>query len=135
MFATILRALAPGRTRQLGKAENAFVSIIAVLTSAFFLTLAFGVYVNSQYALNWFLGAILAVAFLTTTGNPDRPTGRSVFSWAAAAASIGILVYFTAMQPVYEMRLPMIDGLTLADQIAGVALILSFLKPRGAASA
>jgi TRAP transporter 4TM/12TM fusion protein len=128
VFAQILRTLAPGRTRQLGKAENAFVSTIAVLTSAFFLMLAFGVYVNSQYALNWFLGAILAVAFLTTTGNPDRPTGRSIFSWVAAALSIAILGYFTAMQPVYEMRLPMIDGLTVADQIAGVVLILLVLE-------
>jgi len=128
MFAKILRTLAPGRARQLGIAENAFVSIIAVLTSAFFLMLAFGVYVNSQYALNWFLGAILSVAFLTTTGNPERPTSTSIFSWAAAAVSIGIPVYFTVMQPIYEMRLPMIDGLTVADQIAGVVLILLVLE-------
>ncbi|MFA6265802.1 MAG: TRAP transporter fused permease subunit [Pseudolabrys sp.] len=128
MFAHVLRTLAPGRARQLAKAENAFVSIIAVATSAFFLMLAFGVYVNSQYALNWFIGAILAVAFLTTTGNPDRPIGRSIFSWAAAAASIAIPVYFTVMQPIYELRLPMIDGLNVADQIAGVALILLVLE-------
>lgn len=128
MFANILRMLAPGRARHLGKAEDAFVSTIAIVTSAFFLMLAFGVYVNSQYALNWFLGAILAVAFLTTTGNPDRPTGRSLFSWSAAIASIVIVTYFTLMQPIYEMRLPMIDSLNLADQIAGVALILLVLE-------
>ena len=80
MFATVVRTLAPGRARQLGQVENAFVSLIAVATSAFFIMLAFGVYVQSQYALNWFLGAILAVTFLTTTGNPDRPTGRSLFT-------------------------------------------------------
>jgi len=128
VFANILRMLAPGRARHLGKAEDAFVSAIAIVTSAFFLMLAFGAYVNSQYALNWFLGAILAVAFLTTTGNPDRPTGRSLFSWSAAIASIVILTYFTLMQPIYEMRLPMIDSLNLVDQIAGVALILLVLE-------
>lgn len=128
MFATVVRTLAPGRARQLGQVENAFVSLIAVATSAFFIMLAFGVYVQSQYALNWFLGAILAVTFLTTTGNPDRPTGRSLFSWSAAIVSIAICVYFTLMQPIYEMRLPMIDTLNAADQIAGVALILLVLE-------
>ncbi|HWK95292.1 MAG TPA: TRAP transporter fused permease subunit [Pseudolabrys sp.] len=128
MFAKVVRTLAPGRARQLGQIENAFVSLIAVATSAFFIMLAFGVYVQSQYALNWFLGVILAVAFLTTTGNPDRPTGRSLFSWTAAIASIAICVYFAAMQPIYELRLPMIDTLNLADQIAGVTLILLVLE-------
>lgn len=128
MFAQITRTLAPGRVRRLGQAENAFVSFIAIATSTFFIALAFGIYVHSQYALNWFLGAVLAVAFLTTTGNPDRPTGRSFFSWSAAIVSIAICVYFTVMQPVYELRLPMIDGLTLADQVAGVVLILLVLE-------
>jgi TRAP transporter 4TM/12TM fusion protein len=128
VFANIVRTLAPGRARQLEKFENTVVSIISIATTAFFIMLAFGVYVQSQYALNWFIGAILAVAFLTTTGNPDRPTGRSLFSWAAAIASIAIPAYFALMQPIYEMRLPMIDGLSAADQIAGVVLIALVLE-------
>lgn len=123
-----MRTLAPGRSRQLGKFENTFISIIAIATSTFFIMLAFGVYVVSAIALNLFLGAILAVAFLTTTGNPDRPTTRSFFSWAAAILSLVIPLYFIVMQPVYEMRLPMIDGLNAVDQIAGVALILLVLE-------
>lgn len=123
-----MRTLAPGRSRQLGKFENTFISIIAIATSTFFIMLAFGVYVVSAIALNLFLGAILAVAFLTTTGNPNRPTTRSFFSWAAAILSLVIPLYFIVMQPVYEMRLPMIDGLNAVDQIAGVALILLVLE-------
>ncbi|MBS0246354.1 MAG: TRAP transporter fused permease subunit [Proteobacteria bacterium] len=128
MLADVVRTLAPGRARQLGKLENAVVSIIAITTSAFFIMLAFGVYVQSQIALNWFIGAILAVAFLTTTGNPQRPTGRTVFSWTAAIVAVAISVYFTIMQPIYEMRLPMIDGLNLADRIGGVTLIVLVLE-------
>lgn len=128
MLADFVTTLAPGRSRQLGKFENGIVSVIAIATSAFFILIAFGVYVQSQIALNWFIGAILAIAFLTTTGNPKRPTGRTVFSWAAAIASIVIAVYFTIMQPVYEMRLPMIDGLNTADKIAGVVLIVLVLE-------
>lgn len=128
MLADFVKTLAPGRSRQLGKFESGIVSIIAIATSAFFVLIAFGVYVQSQIALNWFIGAILAIAFLTTTGNPKRPTGRTVFSWAAAIASIVIAVYFTVMQPVYEMRLPMIDGLNTADKIAGVVLIVLVLE-------
>jgi len=128
VLADFVTTLAPGRSRQLGKFENGIVSVIAIATSAFFILIAFGVYVQSQIALNWFIGAILAIAFLTTTGNPKRPTGRTVFSWAAAIASIVIAVYFTIMQPVYEMRLPMIDGLNTADKIAGVVLIVLVLE-------
>ncbi|MBS0535996.1 MAG: TRAP transporter fused permease subunit [Proteobacteria bacterium] len=128
MLADFVMTLAPGRGRQLGKFENGVVSVIAIATSIFFILLAFGVYVQSQIALNWFIGAILAVAFLTTTGNPKRPTGRTVFSWTAAILSIVIAVYFTLMQPIYDERLPMVDGLNLADQIAGLVLIVLVLE-------
>jgi TRAP transporter 4TM/12TM fusion protein len=128
VLADFVMTLAPGRGRQLGKFENGVVSVIAIATSVFFILLAFGVYVQSQIALNWFIGAILAVAFLTTTGNPKRPTGRTVFSWTAAILSVAIAVYFTVMQPIYDERLPMIDGLNPIDQIAGVILIVLVLE-------
>jgi TRAP transporter 4TM/12TM fusion protein len=124
----LVRTLAPGRPRQLGRIESGFVSLIAIATAVFFILLAFGYYVDRAIALDWFIGAILAIAFLTITGNPDRPTGRSVFSWTAAAFALAISVYFIAMQPVYEMRLPMIDDLNVIDKIAGVILIFLVLE-------
>ena len=128
MFYKLVRTIAPGRPRQLSPVESGFVSLIAIATSAFFILLAFGFYVERTIALDWFIGAMLAIAFLTTTGNPDRPTGRSVFSWAAALCALAISVYFIVMQPAYEMRLPMIDDLTLVDKIAGIVLIVLVLE-------
>lgn len=128
MLYKFVRAIAPGRPRQLSPVESGFVSLIAIATSAFFILLAFGFYVERTIALDWFIGAMLAIAFLTTTGNPDRPTGRSVFSWAAALCALAISVYFIVMQPAYETRLPMIDDLTLVDKIAGIVLIVLVLE-------
>lgn len=128
MLGKFVRALTPGRPRQLSGIEFAFVSLIAIVTAAFFILLAFGYYVNRDIALNWFLGAMLAVAFLTTTGNATRPTGRSLFSWAAALVSLAIAIYFIVMQPVHETRLPMIDELSVVDQIAGVIIIALVLE-------
>jgi TRAP transporter 4TM/12TM fusion protein len=125
---SFVQVLTPGRPRELGRLENWTVSVIAVATAAFFILLAFGYYVDRAIALDWFLGAILAIAFLTTTGNAARPTGRSMFAWTAAVASLAIAGYFIAMQPVYEMRLPMIDELSLTDQIVGIVLIVLVLE-------
>ena len=58
MLADFVMTLAPGRSRQLGKLENGAVSVIAIATSIFFILLAFGVYVQSQIALNWFIGGL-----------------------------------------------------------------------------
>jgi TRAP transporter 4TM/12TM fusion protein len=128
VLAKLVRILAPGRPRQLGRIESGFVSAIAIATAAFFILLAFGFYVDHVIALDWFIGAMLAIAFLTITGNPDRPTGRTVFSWAAALCALAISVYFIVMYPVYEMRLPMIDDLNIADKAAGIVLILLVLE-------
>lgn len=128
MLAKLVGTLAPGRPRQLSRIESGFVSVIAIATAAFFILLAFGFYVDRAIALDWFIGAMLSIAFLTTTGNPNRPTGRSVFSWAAALTALAISAYFIAMQPIYEMRLPMIDDLNLADKIVGIALIVLVLE-------
>ncbi len=128
MFRTIFNTLTPGRPRQLGRMEEAAVSIIAVATASFFILLAFGYFVNRGVALDWFLGAMLSIAFLTTTGNALRPSGRSLFAWAAALLSILITGYFIVMQPVYERRLPMIDELATIDQFAGVVIIALVLE-------
>lgn len=128
MLGKFVQALTPGRPRQLGGIESWLVSLIAVVTAAFFILLAFGYYVNREIALYWFLGAMLSIAFLTTTGNAARPTGRSWFAWIAALLSLAISIYFIVMQPVYETRLPMIDELSVVDQIAGVAIVALVLE-------
>ena len=128
MIVTVLGTLAPGSVRQLGRIDSLIVSVLAVSTAAIFILLAFGYYIDRAIALDWFLGAILAIAFLTTTGNPRRPQTRSWFAYAAAAASLLICAHFILMQPVFETRLPMIDELTLADEIAGVVLIVLVLE-------
>ncbi len=123
-----LRLIAPGRSRTLERAERWFVTVGAALTAAMLLAVAFGVYVERTIALFGFLGAVLALAFITTTGNPDRPQTRSLWSWALAAASLMTCAYFIVMQPVHEMRLPMIDELTKADIVAGIAICALVLE-------
>jgi TRAP transporter 4TM/12TM fusion protein len=124
----LLGSLGPGSVRQLSRADSLIVSMLAVSTAAIFILLAFGYYIDRAIALDWFLGAILAIAFLTTTGNPYRPTTRSRFAYAAAALSLLICIYFVLMQPVFETRLPMIDELTLLDEVAGVVLLVLVLE-------
>ncbi|MDI3468394.1 MAG: TRAP-type uncharacterized transport system, fused permease component [Pseudolabrys sp.] len=126
--AKLIQLLAPGRPRRLGRLGSGFVSLIAIATSAFFILLAFGFYVDRGIALDWFIGAILSIAFLTTTGNPARPTGHSIFSWAAALCSLVISVYFIIMQPAFDQLLPMIDDLSTVDRIAGIVLIALVLE-------
>lgn len=123
-----LRLLAPGRSRTLGTAERWFVTAGAGLTALMLLAIAYGVYVERTVALFGFLGVVLALAFLTTTGNPDRPRTRSPWAWALALASLATCAYFVAMQPVHEMRLPMIDELTTADVVAGIAVCALVLE-------
>ncbi|HEX2553440.1 MAG TPA: TRAP transporter fused permease subunit [Microvirga sp.] len=123
-----LRLIAPGRSRTLGTPERWLLDGLAVLTALMLLAIAFGVYVERTVALFGFLGAVLAIAFVTTTGNPDRPRTRSPWSWALAAASLAACAYFIVMQPVHEMRLPMIDELTPADIVAGIAICALVLE-------
>ena len=86
------------------------------------------IYIDGALLLYWFLGVILAVCFLTVTGNPRRPRRGSLFGWTAAALALLISLYFMSRQPVYERRLPMIDPLSVADQVAAIVMILLVLE-------
>ena len=119
----LLRLLAPGQSRRLDPAEQWTVHIVGVATGLLLLAMAFGWYVKREIALFLFLGAVLSLAFLTTTANPLRPTGRSWFAWGLVALAALCCGYFVIMQPVHEMRLPMIDELSTLDIVAAIILI------------
>lgn len=119
----LLKLIAPGRSRQLGTPEQWTVHVIGVSAAVLLIAISFGWYVKREIALFLFLGAVLSLAFLTTTANPLRPTGRSWFAWGMVALSLASCGYFVAMQPVHEMRLPMIDELSTADIAASIVLI------------
>jgi len=119
----LLKLLAPGRSRELAAPERWAVHIVGVSAALLLLAMSFGVYVDREIALFLFLGAVLSLAFLTTTANPLRPTGRSWAAWALVALSMLSCGYFVAMRPVHELRLPMIDELSTTDISASVVLI------------
>lgn len=119
----LLKLIAPGRSRQLGTPEQWTVHVIGVSAAVLLIAISFGWYIKREIALFLFLGAVLSLAFLTTTANPLRPTGRSTPSWCLVALSLGSCGYFVWMQPVHEMRLPMIDELSAADITASIVLI------------
>jgi TRAP transporter 4TM/12TM fusion protein len=119
----LLKLLAPGQSRRLDPAEQWTVHVVGVSIGLLLLAMAFGWYVKREIALFLFLGAVLSLAFLTTTANPLRQTGRSWFAWGLVALSVVCCSYFVVMQPVHEIRLPMIDELTGLDIAASIVLI------------
>lgn len=124
----VFSKIAPGRSRELGRFESGLIYALAAVTCSAFIAVAFGFYVDGALLLYWFLGVIIAVAFLTTTGNPGRPVRGSWFGWGAAATAMAIAIYFITRQPFYEKRLPMIDELTALDQVAAIVMMLLVLE-------
>ena len=125
---SLLQLIAPGRPRELGGAESAFLYVLAAVICSVFILVAFGYYINGLLLMYAFLGVVLAVSFLTLNANPSRPRKGSWFGWCAAALSLALAVYFIIRDPYYETRLPMVDPLTLADQIAGVLAVVLILE-------
>ncbi|PTM39897.1 TRAP transporter 4TM/12TM fusion protein [Bosea sp. 124] len=119
----LLKLLAPGQSRRLDAPEQWTVHIVGVAAGLLLLAMSFGWYVNREIALFLFLGAVLSLAFLTTTANPLRQTGRSWPAWGLVALSVASCGYFIAMHPVHELRLPMIDELSTLDIAASMVLI------------
>lgn len=125
---SLLQLIAPGRPRELGGAESAFIYALAAVTCSVFILVAYGYYINGMLLMYAFLGVVLAVSFLTINANPTRPRKGSWFGWCAAVLSLALAVYFMVRDPYYETRLPMVDPLTLADQIAGVLAVVLILE-------
>lgn len=125
---SFLQLIAPGRVRTLSAFESRFIYVLAAATCTVFVAVGFGYYIDGALLLYWFLGVVLAVSFLTVTGNPTRPAQGSWFGWIAAALAILISLYFMVRQPFYERRLPMIDELSVADQAAAIVIIVLVLE-------
>lgn len=125
---SLLHLIAPGRPRELNEPESAFIYVLAAVTCAVFIAVAFGYYINGMLLMYAFLGVVLAVSFLTLNANPLRPPKGSWFGWIAAGLSLAIAIYFMVRDPYYETRLPMVDELTLADQIAGILAVVLILE-------
>jgi TRAP transporter 4TM/12TM fusion protein len=125
---SVLQLIAPGQPRELGAAESAFIYVLAAVTCSVFVAVAYGTYINGMLLMYAFLGVVLAVSFLTLNANPLRPRKGSWFGWIAAALSLALALYFMVRDPYYETRLPMVDALTLGDQIAGVLSVVLILE-------
>jgi TRAP transporter 4TM/12TM fusion protein len=125
---SVLQLIAPGQPRELGAAESAFIYVLAAVTCSVFVAVAYGTYINGMLLMYAFLGVVLAVSFLTLNANPLRPRKGSWFGWIAAALSLALALYFMVRDPYYETRLPMVDALTLGDQIAGVLAVVLILE-------
>ena len=127
-MSSLLSLLAPGTARAQGPAERAAILALGIAVGLGLTAIAFGVYADRRTTLYLVLAAILSVAFLTTTGGPHRPRGSSPFAWVCVAVAWVAALYFVAMAGRHEMRLPIIDSLTTADQLASVALIVLVLE-------
>ena len=128
MAGSALQTIAPGQTRKLSVFESNLIYVMAAITCVVFVAVAYGIYIDRALLLYWFLGVVLAVSFLTVTGNPGRPRRGSPFGWAAASLAIIITIYFISRQPYYEKRLPMIDELSILDQAAAIVMIVLVLE-------
>ena len=96
---SLLQHIAPGRPRELGAAETRFIYALAAVTCTVFIAVAFGYYIDGMLLMYGFLGVVLAVSFLTITGNPRRPARGSWFGWTATALSLAIALYFIYRDP------------------------------------
>ncbi|WP_291297192.1 TRAP transporter fused permease subunit [Elioraea sp.] len=92
------------------------------------LALALGWESDRNATLFAFLGAVLALGFLTVTGNGVRQTGRSWFANTLAALSIAACGYFVWMAPVHALRWPMVSPLSTTDMTAAILLCLLVLE-------
>jgi TRAP transporter 4TM/12TM fusion protein len=124
----VLSLLAAGERREQGPAERAALLALGLGVGIGLVAIAFGVYADRRTVLYLFLAAILSVAFLTTTGGPSRPRGSSPIAWICVAAAWAAALYFVAMRERHELRLPIVDSLSVADQLSSVVLILLVLE-------
>lgn len=104
------------------------MAALGIVTGLGLVAIAFGIYADRRVTLYLFLAAILSVAFLTTTGGPSRPRGSSPIAWAMSGIAWAAAFYFVAMRAKHEMRMPIIDQLSVGDHLASLALIVLVLE-------
>ena len=81
----LLTLIAPGRPRELGGLESAFIYVLAAVTCSVFIAVAYGYYINGMLLMYAFLGVVLAVSFVTYV----RMQKVSLADWRVAASELG----------------------------------------------
>lgn len=104
------------------------VAAVGAALSAFLLALALGWEADRTVSLFVFLGAVLTIGFLTVTGNPRRPAGRSLPSWGLVIATWASVGWFLVHAEAHALRWPMVSPLSPGDLIAASVLILLVLE-------
>ena len=104
------------------------VGAVGAALSAFLLALALGREADRTVSLFLFLGAVLTIGFLTVTGNPRRPTGRSLPAWGLVIATWAAIAWFLVHAEAHALRWPMVSPLSPGDLLAASALIVLVLE-------
>jgi TRAP transporter 4TM/12TM fusion protein len=124
----MLDYIGAGRPRELSGAARIISVAISLVLSVTFVAVASGVYIDETLGLHLFLGGVLILAFLHTTGNMRRPTRDSITGWLLALLSAGCCAYFLVMHDAHKERLPVIDPLTRTDIAVSLLLIALVLE-------
>lgn len=124
----VTRYIGAGQSRSLGGIEKAAVSLLGLACVAALLALVLGWDVDRGRTMALFLGAMLAVTFLTTNGSPRRPRTTTPAGIALALLSLAICGYFFLEQQAIQERLPMVTTLTSGQIVAAFALLLVILE-------
>jgi TRAP transporter 4TM/12TM fusion protein len=124
----LLDWIGSGRSRTLGPVGRLLSAALSLTLAVIFIAVAAGVYIDEMIGLFLFLGGVLALAFLHTTGNARRPTSETWSGWLLTLSALGCCAYFIAMHDVHKDRLPVLDPLTSADVAVSVVLIALVLE-------
>lgn len=123
-----LERLGAGRPRPLGRVGRGVSAAVALALSVTFIAAAAGAYIDEALGLYLFLGGVLVLAFLHTTGHPYRPERETFTGWGLALASAGCCAYFVVMLDTHKDRLPVIDPLTTMDIAVSILLLVLVLE-------
>jgi TRAP transporter 4TM/12TM fusion protein len=124
----VLELIGPGSPRDPGKAGRALGLAIALSLAVLFFAVALGRYVDQRLALYLFLGGILSLAFLHTTGNVHRPRTMSVPGWLLVLATWLCCGYLILQFETHGERLPVLDPLSGYDIGFSIVLMLLILE-------
>lgn len=125
---TLLDWIGSGRARTLGPIGRLVSAVLCLGLAVTFIAVAAGVYIDEAIGLYLFMGGVLSLAFLHTTGNARRPTRETWSGWLLALVSLGCCAYFVLMHDVHKDRLPVLDPLSTSDVAVSIVLIALVLE-------
>ncbi len=125
---TLLDWVGSGRARALGPAGRSLSAVLCMGLAVTFIAVAGGVYIDETIGLYLFLGGVLSLAFLHTTGNVRRPTHETLSAWLLTLTSLACCAYFVVMHDLHKDRLPVLDPLSTADVAVSIMLIALVLE-------